>query len=458
LHELTVDGPRITTLAERALVDTICVWAPGSERNHFRTRDLCAAIGAIEEPASGTTSGALALYLAQHDQLADSELVLEQGVEMGRPSRIELAVTPPDLVTVRGQARKVLEGRLELPRAAGSMSGLIAGVGLATRPSPSDCHSTICRVAATKLTGKTATEIAESLELAIDRGEIRPGDRLPTVRGLAKELGVSPVTVAMAYRTLQQRGFVVGDGRRGTRVRAGTGRPYLSVTSVPEGVRNLALGNPDPELVPRLARGLRALDPIPFLYGGPAHPPPPVAPVRRQVRADGIACDRLAVVSGALDGIERVLVASCRPGDRVIVEDPCFPRVLDLVRALGLELVPVQVDDRGPRPDSLEQALKASARAALFTPRAHNPTGGYIDPDRSRQLRRLLEGAPGLLVIEDDYAGPIAGAPLRTLTAKRDRWVHVRSFSKVLGPDLRIAFVAGDEATLARVEVRQRLG
>jgi DNA-binding transcriptional MocR family regulator len=262
----------------------------------------------------------------------------------------------------------------------------------------------------------------------------------------------------MAYRTLQQRGFVVGDGRRGTRVRAGTGRPYLSVTSVPEGVRNLALGNPDPALVPPLARGLRAVDPSPFLYGGHANLPELIDLMRGQLRADGIACDRLAVVSGALDGIERVLVASCRPGDRVIVEDPCFPRVLDLVRALGLELVPVQVDDRGPRPDSLEQALKASARAALFTPRAQNPTGGYIDPGRSRELRRLLEGAPRLLVIEDDYAGPVAGAPIQTLTAKRERWAHVRSFSKVLGPDLRIAFVAGDEATLARVEARQRLG
>jgi DNA-binding transcriptional MocR family regulator len=313
-------------------------------------------------------------------------------------------------------------------------------------------------VAATKLAGKTAAEIAESLELAIDRSEIRAGDRLPTVRGLAEELGVSPATVAMAYRTLQQRGFVVGDGRRGTRVRAGTGRPYLSMTQVPEGVRNLALGNPDPELVPPLARGLRAIDPIPFLYGGQANLPELVDRMRGQLRDDGIACDRLAVVSGALDGIERVLVASCRPGDRIIVEDPCFPRVLDLVRTLGLDLVPVQVDDHGPRPDSLEQALRASARAALFTPRAQNPTGGYIDPGRSRELRRLLERAPALLVIEDDYAGPVAGAPIRTLTTKRDHWAHIRSFSKVLGPDLRIAFVAGDEATLARVEVRQRLG
>jgi DNA-binding transcriptional MocR family regulator len=309
-----------------------------------------------------------------------------------------------------------------------------------------------------KVEGTTAAEIAESLELAIDRGRIRPGEQLPTVRGLAEELGVSPVTVATAYRSLQQRGLAIGEGRRGTRVRAGTGTPFLSVTPVPEGVRNLALGNPDPEFVPSLARGLRSVDSRPSLYGVRANLPELVEVIRRQLHDDGIARDRVAVVSGALDGIERVLVASCRPGDSVIVEDPCFPRVLDLARALGFQLVPVTVDDRGVQPDALERALKASVRAALLTPRAQNPTGGYVDSGRARELRRVLDRYPQLLVIEDDYAGPVAGAPIETLTAKRARWAHVRSFSKVLGPDLRVAFVAGDEATLARVEARQRFG
>jgi DNA-binding transcriptional MocR family regulator len=306
--------------------------------------------------------------------------------------------------------------------------------------------------------GTTAPEIAESLELAIDRGRIRPGEKLPTVRGLAEDLGVSPVTVATAYRSLRQRGLVIGEGRRGTRVRAGAGTPYLSITPVPEGVRNLALGNPDPEFVPSLARGLRAVDPSPSLYGVRANLPELVEAIRTQLHDDGIARDRVAVVSGALDGVERVLVASCRPGDRVIVEDPCFPRVLDLVRALGFQLVSVTVDEHGVQPDSLERALQASVRAALFTPRAQNPTGGYIDSGRARELRRVLDRHPQLMVIEDDYAGPVAGALIETLTAKRARWAHVRSFSKVFGPDLRVAFVAGDEATLARVEARQRLG
>jgi len=81
---------------------------------------LCAGIGTIEEAASGTTSGALALYLEQQRQLDGRALVIEQGVEMGRPSRIEVVLAPPDQVTVRGEARKILEGTLVLPTLDGT--------------------------------------------------------------------------------------------------------------------------------------------------------------------------------------------------------------------------------------------------------------------------------------------------------------------------------------------------
>jgi trans-2,3-dihydro-3-hydroxyanthranilate isomerase len=115
LTELVLNRERITALAERSEADTICVWAPAPGRSRFRIRDLCARIGALEEPASGTTAGALALYLDELGQLDSRELTIEQGVEMGRPSRIDVFVAAPDAVIVRGVAQKVLAGRLELP-------------------------------------------------------------------------------------------------------------------------------------------------------------------------------------------------------------------------------------------------------------------------------------------------------------------------------------------------------
>jgi DNA-binding transcriptional MocR family regulator len=92
------------------------------------------------------------------------------------------------------------------------------------------------------------------------------------------------------------------------------------------------------------------------------------------------------------------------------------------------------------------------------TPRGQNPTGAAVDPERGRALRRLLGAHPGALVIEDDYVAAVAGAPYVPLHTASPRWAVIRSLSKVLGPDLRIAPMAGDALTISQVEGRQLLG
>jgi len=128
------------------------------------------------------------------------------------------------------------------------------------------------------------------------------------------------------------------------------------------------------------------------------------------------------------------------------------------VHALGLTIEPVALDRHGLEPDALDRALTRGARALIATPRGQNPTGAAVDPARGRALRAVLARHPGVLVIEDDYVARVAGAPYVPVHGDGGRWAVVRSQSKVLGPDLRVAIVAGDPLTISRIEGRQRLG
>jgi len=250
---------------------------------------------------------------------------------------------------------------------------------------------------------------------------------------------------------------VVAQRGRGTAVATVPPLRVERAAELPPGVRDLASGNPDERLLPPLEDSLRRLEPTHKLYGGEAKLPELVSYARADFDRDTIGGE-IAVTGGALDAIERLLQTELRPGDRVVLEDPSWPRIGDLVYALGLAVEPVPVDARGIRPDALEAAFRRGARAAIMTPRGQNPTGAAVDSDRGAELREVLAAHPGVLAIEDDYVAPVAGAPYVPLHGASGRWAVVRSLSKVVGPDLRLALVAGDPLTVSRIEGRQRLG
>ncbi|WP_369181231.1 aminotransferase class I/II-fold pyridoxal phosphate-dependent enzyme [Streptomyces mutabilis] len=315
-----------------------------------------------------------------------------------------------------------------------------------------------------RITGRGAAEISASVERAVGSGELEPGQPLPPMRELAERLGVNPNTVAAAYRTLRERGVIETAGRRGSRVRAKpatTGREFIRV-DVPEGVRDVSDGNPDPALLPALGPAFAAAaeqgDREPVLYGSAPVEADLVRLARAELDADGVPDGPVAVTSGSLDAMERVLAAHLRPGDAVTVEDPGWGSLLDLVPALGLRTVAVGVDDEGPLTDDVHRALTAGARALVVTDRAQNPTGAAVSAARARALRAVLREHPRTLLIEDDHGHRIVDLPLHPLAGTTHHWALVRSAAKAYGPDLRLAVLTGDAVTLDRVRGRQGLG
>src|SRR5689334_4225182 len=245
-----------------------------------------------------------------------------------------------------------------------------------------------------QIRGNTGNEIAASIEEGIRAGRLGAGAQLPAIRVLARRLAVSPTTVAAAYRSLRVRGLVRAGGRRGTVVNR---RPPLMTpqsAALPAGVRDLFSGNPDPTLLPPLRPVLAHLAGAQELYGGATNRDDLVRLAIRDFRIDRIPAASIAVLSGAMDAIERVLQAHLRPGDMVAVEDPSYSGSLDMIAALGMVPEPIALDDFGPRPPSLAAAIRAGARAVILTPRAQNPTGAALDKNRAAQLREVLAKAP----------------------------------------------------------------
>ncbi len=314
-----------------------------------------------------------------------------------------------------------------------------------------------------RIEASSAAELVARIEAGVASGALEPGQPLPSVRRLAGEVGLSPVTVAAALAELRRRGVVLSEPRRGTRI--GSGPPIGSSRAplpVPPGARDLSLGNPDPALLPDLQAALARTPQPTRLYGEPPALGELIDLARAALRADGIPDEHVCVLSGTMDAIERVLQAHLRPGDRVAVENPGYAALYDLLRAQGLVLEPVAVDDRGMQPVALQRALERGALAAVLTPRGQNPLGGALDGIRAQELRTVLDRLPRTLLIEDDHLGEVAGAPLHTLLGAPaqppERWAATRSVAKALGPDLRLAVLAGDRATIARVQGRQQCG
>jgi DNA-binding transcriptional MocR family regulator len=319
-------------------------------------------------------------------------------------------------------------------------------------------------VALDDLTDRGPRGIAGAIARQIRQGELSPGERLPTVRDVAAELGVSPATVSAAWQALRRAGLVVSRGRAGSFVRA-DGRPWLSprvqgLVGYVEGLPlDLSRGTPDPALLPALAPALQRVRPT---ADTDVYQESPVLPALREVLEATWPFDAevVTVVDGAQDGVARTLEQVVGFGDRVAIESPGFPPFLDMLDALGAEIVPLELDDEGVTVASLGAALKVNPAAVVLQPRAQNPVGVSMAPARAEALARVVKRArTTAIVIEDDHSGSISvGQDVSLGASLPGQVVHVRGFSKSHGPDLRIAALGGPAEIVDRIVARRMLG
>jgi DNA-binding transcriptional MocR family regulator len=315
---------------------------------------------------------------------------------------------------------------------------------------------------ADRITDRTARGIAAGVGRMISDGTLPVGQRLPTVRELATALGVSPTTVSEAWQSLAAVGAIDARGRQGTFVRQPTGpaspRRYRRITEGPgHFALDLSTGTPDPALLPDLGPLLARVSRQSLTS---SYLDRPVLPeLDERLRATWpFAPEALTVVDGAMDALDRVASTVVRLGDRVVVEHPAFPPLLDLLDLLGADVVGVPLDAEGMRVDALERALADGVSAVFLQPRAHNPTGVTTTRRRAKQLAAVLARSTAV-VVEDDHSGDIASGALVSIGSHLPhRTVHLRSYSKSHGPDLRLAAVGGAGDVVNAVANRRLLG
>lgn len=306
----------------------------------------------------------------------------------------------------------------------------------------------------------TAKGLAHAVSAAIRDGALSAGDRLPPIRMVAAQLALSPTTVSAAWGLLSRAGAVSTDGRRGTTVLgslAPAGRYQQALERQDGFTVDLSTGVPDPDLLPSLGSALASLTTTATTG---SYLDDPVLPGLTDVLLDDwpYAAEELAVVDGAMDALDLIVRTTLRFGDRVVVEDPCFPPLVDLLESVGAQLVGVPLDDEGLALEPLATALSEPVVAVFLQPRAQNPTGVTMTARRARAVAALLADTT-TLVVEDDSAADLSPAPCVSLGRWRpEHTAYVRSFSKSHGPDLRLAAMSGPPELMRSLAARRQLG
>ncbi len=320
----------------------------------------------------------------------------------------------------------------------------------------------------TGASGPKYKAIADAIMQDVESGALKPGAKLPPQRELAWHLGVTVGTVTRGYREAELLGAVAGEVGRGTYVRATrhhNRRPdrllsdwHTVETAQPEDPSapiNMHFNFPPPGREEAATRDtLRHLADSPVLapmlaYKSPAGEPDQSTAAIKWIEKRGLNAtqDQVVTTAGAHNGILVTLASLAKPGARILTESLCYPGLLSIARMLGLELIPVAMDEEGLAPDALQEALQQTAKVAAIycVPTLQNPTNRTMSENRRIEIAAVARTA-GVPLIEDDIFGMLPEEAPGALTRHYpEGGFYVTSISKTLSPGLRVGFVKSPE-------------
>jgi 2-aminoadipate transaminase len=347
-------------------------------------------------------------------------------------------------------------------------------------------------------------QIQAYLERLIRERLLTPGMKLPATRDLAQQLGVNRATVAQAYEELVAAGWARAHVGQGTFVAESPGtqaapeaqvpsqvplnwpglfsrsaqivvaeedrtRALASTAAANPSVISFAGGMPDSGLFPtdafrRVLNDVIREDGAALLQYYPAGGYPPLRQyLSTYLLRFGLEArpDDIIIVNGSQQGFDLIARTLLDPGDAVAIEDPTYPRALQVFRSFGAQLLAVPWDTSGPRVDAFERLLERHAPKLFYCqPSAHNPTGLSLTLETAR---RLLDVAARhqVPVVEDGFDGSLyygerPAVPLKALD--RDGVViYIGTFSKILFPGLRLGWLVGPRPVLDRLLAAKQL-